>query len=52
MDVVVNFAGRLGQDVYLRDARSGTDLVKFRVNQDLTDSSSVPALPAGVNPLA
>jgi FtsP/CotA-like multicopper oxidase with cupredoxin domain len=43
LDVVIDFAGRLGQDVYLRDARSGTDVVKFRVNQDLTDNSSVPA---------
>jgi FtsP/CotA-like multicopper oxidase with cupredoxin domain len=42
LDVVVNFAGRLGEDVYLRDQRSGTNLVKFRVNQDLTDTSSVP----------
>jgi FtsP/CotA-like multicopper oxidase with cupredoxin domain len=43
VDVVVNFAGWLGQDVYLWDARSGTNLVKFRVNQDLADTSSVPA---------
>lgn len=43
VDVVVNFAGRLGQDVYLRDVRSSTDLVKFRVTQDLTDTSTVPA---------
>lgn len=42
LDAVVNFAGRLGQDIYLHDQRSGTNLVKFRVNQDLTDTSSVP----------
>jgi FtsP/CotA-like multicopper oxidase with cupredoxin domain len=50
LDVVVDFAGRLGQTLYLRDAASGVDLLELRVNQDLTDNSSVPgalrALPA------
>jgi hypothetical protein len=43
LDVVVDFAGRLGQTLYLRDAASGTDLLEFRVNQNLTDNSSIPA---------
>jgi FtsP/CotA-like multicopper oxidase with cupredoxin domain len=50
LDVVVDFAGRLGQTVYLRDTSSGTDILEFRVTQNLTDNSSVPmtlrALPA------
>lgn len=50
LDVVVDFAGRLGQTVYLRDAASGMDILQFRVTQDLTDNSSIPgalrALPA------
>jgi FtsP/CotA-like multicopper oxidase with cupredoxin domain len=42
LDVVVDFAGRLGQTLYLRDAASGVDILQFRVTQDLTDNSSVP----------
>jgi FtsP/CotA-like multicopper oxidase with cupredoxin domain len=43
MDVVIDFAGLLGQTVYLRDERSGIDLMEFRVTQDLGDDSTVPA---------
>jgi FtsP/CotA-like multicopper oxidase with cupredoxin domain len=43
LDVVVDFAGRLGQTLYLHDAASGADILEFRVTQDLTDNSSVPA---------
>jgi hypothetical protein len=43
LDVVVDFAGRLGQTLYLRDASSGVDILQFRVSQDLTDGSSIPA---------
>jgi FtsP/CotA-like multicopper oxidase with cupredoxin domain len=50
LDVVVDFAGRLGQTLYLRDAASGVDVLQFRVTQDLVDNSSIPsalrALPA------
>lgn len=42
LDVVVDFAGRLGQDVYLIDTRTGKQLLKFRVIQHLIDDSSVP----------
>jgi FtsP/CotA-like multicopper oxidase with cupredoxin domain len=42
LDVVVDFAGRLGQTLYLRDAASGVDLLEFRVVQNLTDNSSIP----------
>jgi spore coat protein A len=42
MDVVVDFAGRLGQDVYLTDTLTGAQLLKFRVTQDLTDDSTIP----------
>ncbi len=42
LDVVVNFAGRLGQDVYLIDTLTGVQLLKFRVTQDLTDNSTIP----------
>jgi spore coat protein A len=43
LDVVVNFSGRLGQDVYLTDTRTGVQLLKFRVTQHLTDPSTIPA---------
>ena len=43
LDVVVDFAGRLGQDVYLTDTMTGAQLIKFRVNQHLTDDSVIPA---------
>jgi hypothetical protein len=42
-DVVVDFAGRLGQTLYLTDSLSGTDILQFRVTQNLNDDSSVPA---------
>lgn len=46
VDVVVDFAGLLGQQIVLRNAagRGATgDLLQFRVVRDLTDGSSVPA---------
>ena len=43
LDVVVDFAGRLTQNVYLTDTLTGTQLVQFRVTQHLTDTSTVPA---------
>ena len=43
LDVVVDFAGELGQNIYLVDALTGTQMLEFRVTQDLTDDSSVPA---------
>jgi spore coat protein A len=43
LDVVVNFTGRLGQSVYLRDTLSGAQLLKFKVTQHLTDNSTIPA---------
>lgn len=42
LDVVVNFAGLLGQTVQLVDNTSGTALMEFRVTQDLVDNSSIP----------
>src|SRR5262249_45029661 len=42
LDVVVDFAGKLGQDVYLMDTLTGTQLLQFRVNQHLIDDSTVP----------
>jgi len=43
MDVVVNFSGQLGQNIYLVDALTGTQLLEFRVTQHVTDDSSIPA---------
>jgi FtsP/CotA-like multicopper oxidase with cupredoxin domain len=43
LDVVVNFAGQLGQNIYLVDTLTGTQLLEFRVTQDVTDDSSIPA---------
>ena len=42
LDVVVDFAGRLGQDVYLTDTLTGVQLLKFRVNRHLIDNSTIP----------
>ena len=43
LDVVVDFAARLGQEVYLTDTLTNTPLLKFRVTQDLVDGSTIPA---------
>lgn len=43
LDVVVDFAGELGQNIYLVDALTGTQMLEFRVTQQLTDDSSIPA---------
>jgi spore coat protein A len=43
LDVVVDFAGKLGQNIYLVDGLTGTQLLEFRVTQDVTDDSVVPA---------
>lgn len=42
LDVVVDFAGKLGQELYLMDMYKVTPLLKFRVTQHLTDSSTIP----------
>jgi spore coat protein A, manganese oxidase len=43
LDVVVNYAGRLGRNFYLKDTLTGTQLLKFNVNEHLTDNSTIPA---------
>jgi len=43
LDVVVNFAGGLGQNIYLVDTLTGMQLLEFRVTQHVTDNSSIPA---------
>jgi spore coat protein A, manganese oxidase len=46
LDVVIDFAGHLGETFYLRDVedpQNPIDLLQFRVTQDLTDNSSIPA---------
>ncbi len=43
LDVVVDFAGKSGQELYLMDAYQMVPLLKFRVNQSAGDTSSVPA---------
>jgi FtsP/CotA-like multicopper oxidase with cupredoxin domain len=47
-DLVVDFAGKLGQDVYLMDANKPIPLLKFRVNQHAPETSSIPA---GLRPM-
>lgn len=42
LDVVVDFAGKLGQDVYLTDSLTGIPLLDFRVTQQVVDDSSIP----------
>jgi len=43
LDVVVNFAGEMGQNIYLVDALTGTQMLEFQVTQHLADDSSIPA---------
>ena len=43
LDVVVDFAGELGQELYLTDAYKGTLLLKFRVTQHVSDGSTIPS---------
>jgi len=43
LDVVVDFAGKLGQNVYLTDLLTGMPLLEFRVTQHLIDDSTIPA---------
>jgi spore coat protein A len=42
LDVVVDFAGKLGQDVYLTDTLTAVQLLKFRVTRHLIDHSAIP----------
>jgi spore coat protein A len=42
LDVVVDFAGKLGQNVYLTDLLTGMPLLEFRVTQHLVDDSTIP----------
>ena len=42
LDVVVDFANKLGQNIYLTDTLSGEQLLQFRVTQHLVDDSSIP----------
>jgi FtsP/CotA-like multicopper oxidase with cupredoxin domain len=43
LDVVVDFAGKLGQTLYLTDTLTGTQLLQFRVTQQVIDDSTIPA---------
>src|SRR5438067_3442148 len=43
LDVVVDFAGELGQNAYLTDALTGMPLLEFRVTQHIVDDSTIPA---------
>ena len=43
LDVVVDFAGKLGQELYLVDGAKPVALLKFRVTQHVTDTSTVPS---------
>ena len=42
LDVVVDFAGKLGQNIYLTDLLTGMPLLEFRVTQHLVDDSTIP----------
>ena len=43
LDVVVDFAGKLGQELYLMDAYQVVPLLKFRVNHSVIDTSTIPS---------
>jgi spore coat protein A len=42
LDVVVDFAGKLGHNLYLTDTLTGMQLLQFRVTQNLVDNSTIP----------
>jgi FtsP/CotA-like multicopper oxidase with cupredoxin domain len=42
LDVVVDFAGELGQNLYLTDVLTGMPLLEFRVTEHIVDDSSIP----------
>ena len=42
LDVVVDFAGKLGQNLYLTDTLTSLQLLQFRVTQHLVDDSTIP----------
>jgi spore coat protein A len=42
LDVVVDFAGKLGQTLYLTDVLTGMPLLEFRVTEHIVDDSSIP----------
>ena len=42
LDVVVDFAGKLGQTLYLIDVLTGMPLLEFRVTEHIVDDSSIP----------
>ena len=43
LDVVVDFAGKLGQELYLMDAYQMVPLLKFRVTQSAIETSTIPS---------
>jgi FtsP/CotA-like multicopper oxidase with cupredoxin domain len=43
LDVVVDFAGKLGQELYLMDAYQMVPLLKFRVTRSAIETSTVPS---------
>jgi spore coat protein A, manganese oxidase len=43
LDVVVDFAGKLGQELYLMDAYQVVPLLKFRVTHGVIDTSTIPS---------
>ena len=43
LDVVVDFGGKLGQNLYLTDVLTDMQLLQFRVNQHIIDDSTIPA---------
>ncbi len=44
LDVVVDFAGKLGQDVYLTDTLTGVQLLRFQVIHHVIDNSTIPPM--------
>jgi hypothetical protein len=43
LDVVIDFSGKLGQEIYLMDAYQVVPLLKFRVSQHSSDPSEIPS---------
>ena len=44
LDVVVDFAGLLGQNLYLTDTLTGMPLLQFRVTHHVVDPSTIPSV--------
>jgi FtsP/CotA-like multicopper oxidase with cupredoxin domain len=51
LDLLVDFRGRAGQALMLRDLKAGWDLLEFTVDNDVTDGTVIPTTLYPITPL-